>query len=172
MTKNRIAELRREAEMNQRELGDKLGVAQTTVSAWETGKNEPDNESMNTMAKLFHVSIGYLAGYEHDEKYRGLSPKEYDEFVVENMAKHDEEKTQKKIDRYIQSGDESTDEDIDEYEEMKEWQEWEQSGKNVFFEVYKINRLCESLNMEQRKRALKMIELMFPNAKKGKPTVE
>ena len=62
MAKNRIAMLRKEQGMNQRELGERLGVGQTTVSAWETGKYEPDNDSMNTMAQMFGVSIGYLAG--------------------------------------------------------------------------------------------------------------
>lgn len=64
MAKNRIGELRREHGMNQRELGIALGVGQTTVSAWETGKNEPDNEVMHKMAQMFRVSIGFLAGYE------------------------------------------------------------------------------------------------------------
>lgn len=64
--KNRIGILRREAGLNQKELGQKLGVGQTTVSAWETGKNEPDYESLHKMARMFHVSLGYLAGYEED----------------------------------------------------------------------------------------------------------
>lgn len=76
MVKNRIGVLRKELGMNQKELGMKLGVGQTTVSAWETGKNEPDAESLHRMANLFHVSIGYLTGYENSQR-RGLSEAEY-----------------------------------------------------------------------------------------------
>ena len=83
MAKNRIAELRREAGMNQRELGRELGVGQTTISAWETGKNEPDNESMHKMAKFFQVSIGYLMGYE-SSRVAGLTQAELEQYRQEN----------------------------------------------------------------------------------------
>ena len=70
MVKNRIAVLRKEQGMNQKELGMKLGVGQTTVSAWETGKNEPDAESLHKMARLFRVSLHPI----HSEQL-GFRPK-------------------------------------------------------------------------------------------------
>lgn len=71
--KRRIATLRRLKNMTQKELGQKLGVGQTTVSAWETGKTTPDVIQLRSMAQLFHVSIDYLLGYEADkEKYNAM----------------------------------------------------------------------------------------------------
>lgn len=64
MERNRIGDLRREKGWNQKELGDKLGVGQTTVSAWEAGKNEPDYKSIRAMVALFGVSADYLLGFE------------------------------------------------------------------------------------------------------------
>lgn len=64
MERNRIGALRREKGWNQKELGDKLGVGQTTVSAWEAGKNEPDYKSIRAMVALFGVSADYLLGFE------------------------------------------------------------------------------------------------------------
>ena len=85
MERNRIAVLRKEQGMNQKERGIALGVGQTTVSAWETGKNEPDAASLHKMAQLFHVSIGYLIGYENDS-HRGLSGAEYAVYEAQKEA--------------------------------------------------------------------------------------
>lgn len=65
MNRNRIAELRKETGINQRELSERLGVAQTTVSAWENGRNEPDIETFQKLADIFKVNIGYVAGYSN-----------------------------------------------------------------------------------------------------------
>ena len=62
--KNKIKELRLERRLGQKELGKLLNVGQTTVSAWETGKNEPDYKSIHAMAELFGVSADYLMGYD------------------------------------------------------------------------------------------------------------
>ena len=77
MATNRIRALRKEAGYNQKELGEQLGVGQTTVSAWEIGRNEPDNELSHKMAQLFGCSIGYLMGYEPESDQRGLSVDEW-----------------------------------------------------------------------------------------------
>lgn len=61
--KNAIKELRLERGLGQKELGKLLGVGQTTISAWEMGKNEPDYRSIRTMAEMFGVSTDYLMGY-------------------------------------------------------------------------------------------------------------
>ena len=87
MKTNRIAELRRENGMNQKELGAALDVAQTTVSAWETGRNEPDSVSLGRMAKLFHTTIGYLMGLESESYLHGLSKEQYAELDLQRVWK-------------------------------------------------------------------------------------
>lgn len=48
--------------MKQTDLAKKLGIAQSTLSGWETGKFEIDNANLNKLALLFDVSIDYLLG--------------------------------------------------------------------------------------------------------------
>lgn len=60
---NRIKESRKKFGMSQRQLGQLLGVSQTTISAWETGRNEPDIGSIFVMADHFDTTPKKLMGY-------------------------------------------------------------------------------------------------------------
>lgn len=59
---NRIAELRKTANISQAKLGKIIGVAQNTVCNWENGNREPDQVSLNKIADYFNVSVDYLLG--------------------------------------------------------------------------------------------------------------
>lgn len=62
MIGNRIRQLRKEHQLTQAELGNKLGVIKQTISSWENGISSPNNETLTAMAKLFDVSTDYLLG--------------------------------------------------------------------------------------------------------------
>ena len=55
-----IAELRREKELTQEELAEKLNVTNKAVSRWETGSGFPDVDSMLALSSFFGVSINEL----------------------------------------------------------------------------------------------------------------
>ena len=57
---NRIAELRRERGLTQIQLSKALGISQSSLSGYENGKFEPDQEMLLSMAKYFDVSVDYL----------------------------------------------------------------------------------------------------------------
>ena len=59
---NRIKELRAENELLQSDLASRLKVRQNTVSNWETGRSEPDQDALREMSKIFDVSIDYILG--------------------------------------------------------------------------------------------------------------
>ena len=59
---NRIRELRKQKKMTQKELAKHLRIADSTLSYWEMGKYEPDNESLRKLSKFFLVSIDYILG--------------------------------------------------------------------------------------------------------------
>lgn len=40
---------------NQDELGEKIGVSQTTISAWEQGKVKPSAKNIYELAKIYAV---------------------------------------------------------------------------------------------------------------------
>lgn len=176
MTRNRIAALRREAGLNQKELGQKLGVGQTTVSAWEIGRNEPDNAALNRMAQLFHVSIGYLTGYEEDNGRRGLSEPEYRAAMKEAHEKAEKLRFEREREREEKKEQEAkfgvTEEEIEELFRNELLNEWEQSGQDCFFETYQIGKYFEFLTEEQRSRVVTVVEQMFPLAVLGMYTDE
>ena len=58
---NRIRQLRQEKQWTQAELGQKVGVHQKQVSAYERGANVPSTEVLIKLAEAFDVSLDYLA---------------------------------------------------------------------------------------------------------------
>lgn len=57
---NKIAELRCENNLSQKNFGEKLGVSQDTVSLWEKGKSLPATEYVIEIAQLFQLSTDEL----------------------------------------------------------------------------------------------------------------
>lgn len=61
--KNRLKQLRTEKGLTQEELGSQLGLANNTISHYETGSNEPTKfETWQALADYFNVSVPYLQG--------------------------------------------------------------------------------------------------------------
>ncbi|MBQ6358921.1 MAG: helix-turn-helix domain-containing protein [Clostridia bacterium] len=59
---NRIRALRLSKGLKQSDLAGILGIRQNTLSTWETGKYEPDNESLQNIADFFGVTVDYVIG--------------------------------------------------------------------------------------------------------------
>lgn len=62
----RIKEIRKEKELKQRELADKVGVSVQTISGYETGYSQPPLEMMIKIADVLEMSIDYLVGRSDD----------------------------------------------------------------------------------------------------------
>ena len=58
----RIQELREERHMTQVRLSIELGVAQETVSAYESGKHYPSVATLIKLSRLFDASCDYILG--------------------------------------------------------------------------------------------------------------
>lgn len=61
---NRIRELRRSMGITMKQLGKELGVAESTISHYETGRRQLDNETLLRLGEFFGVTVGYLIGAE------------------------------------------------------------------------------------------------------------
>lgn len=59
--KDRIKQLRQERNWSQAQLGNKMGIHQKQVSAYERGRNIPSTEVLMKIADIFDVSLDYLA---------------------------------------------------------------------------------------------------------------
>lgn len=74
---NRIRELRKQRGMTMKELGKIIGAAESTVSHYETGRRQPDNETLFILGEFFEVSVDYLLGGVSypDPRLKDLAPK-------------------------------------------------------------------------------------------------
>lgn len=62
MLDQRIRQLRSERGINQKELGDAVGVSKQSVSNWENGNIMPSVDLLIRLADVFGVSTDYLLG--------------------------------------------------------------------------------------------------------------
>lgn len=55
-----IADCRKESNMTQRQIAEKLGITNRAVSKWETGKSMPDASLMLELCEALHISVNEL----------------------------------------------------------------------------------------------------------------
>lgn len=60
--KNRIRELRKSRGMTMKQLGAVVELAESTISQYETGKRQPDNETLLRLGEFFGVPVDYILG--------------------------------------------------------------------------------------------------------------
>ncbi len=75
-TANRLVQLRKEHNLSQEALAEKLGVSRQAVSKWERAEASPDTDNLIMLAKLYHISLDELlqidsAGYENGDTVSG-----------------------------------------------------------------------------------------------------
>lgn len=58
----KLKSCRKDMSLSQRELGQKIGVAESTISLYESNKRFPDAETLQKISSLFNVSLDYLLG--------------------------------------------------------------------------------------------------------------
>lgn len=75
----RIQEARERKNMRQKDLASRLGIAPNTLSQYETGKREPDFETLKRIADALDTSTDYLLGREDTKKEPPAQSKEFSE---------------------------------------------------------------------------------------------
>lgn len=75
MIGQRLKQLRSEKNLTQAKLASILGVAKTTLAAYEQEKSEPSIDTLKKLADYFNVSVDYLIGYKNciHEEYQPVS---------------------------------------------------------------------------------------------------
>ena len=70
-----LAELRKEKNLTQDELGEQIGVTNKTVSRWENGNYLPPVEMLRILSKFYDVSINEILNGEriNDCNYKNIS---------------------------------------------------------------------------------------------------
>ncbi|MCU4932824.1 transcriptional regulator [Bacillus thuringiensis] len=57
-----LRKLRKNQKLTMKELGQKLNLAESTISGYENGNRKPDYDTLNKFADFFEVSTDYLLG--------------------------------------------------------------------------------------------------------------
>ena len=60
----KLQKLRKENNLTQEELAQKLFVSRTAISKWETGRGMPSMESLQLISKYFDISLDLLLSNE------------------------------------------------------------------------------------------------------------
>ncbi len=80
--KNRLKELRKEFEMTQQDLANKIGIVRTAITNYETGRTIPDSETLSVMAKIFNTTTDYLLGNSDIRNpYSNTNIKQEEEYI-------------------------------------------------------------------------------------------
>lgn len=78
--------LRKNKHLTQQQLADRLGVAKSVVSYYETGDRFPSYDVLIKIARTFHVTTDYLLGMERTHMLNLSGLTEEDIAVVETVA--------------------------------------------------------------------------------------
>ena len=81
----RIRILRKEHNMTQLQLAEKMNVTDKAVSKWERGESTPDTDTLIELAKLYNASLDELVGHEKTNKENEEEP---DSTGYENTVRH------------------------------------------------------------------------------------
>lgn len=77
----RLKQLRKNNNLTQKQVGQRIGVAISAVSSYESGVRYPTYESLVKLSRLYNVTTDYLIGLS-DRNLIDLSELEEDEVVL------------------------------------------------------------------------------------------
>lgn len=97
MIGGKIAELRKEQGLNQKELAKKIGVSRSALSLYEIDRTEPDLETVKKIASLFGVTTDYLLGAEGDAMGTEENTNEVAKRIGRNLKVLRESTTQREL---------------------------------------------------------------------------
>jgi len=66
---NSIKKLRKEKKLSQEQLAEQLHVTRQAVSNWETGKTQPDIDTLTQLAGIFDVSLERMIYGKEKKKF-------------------------------------------------------------------------------------------------------
>ncbi|CAM3779325.1 helix-turn-helix domain-containing protein [Alkalicoccus chagannorensis] len=66
MDGQRLKRLRKERNLTQQQLGEKIFVSKVSISGYESGERTPDTDNLGKLADFFEVTTDYLMGRTDD----------------------------------------------------------------------------------------------------------
>lgn len=81
MLGSRLSYLRKSKGKTQEDISKVLGVTRPAYTAYETGKRNPDYDTLEKIADYYDVSIDYLLGRTDDKDFSKNDDKEFEAFA-------------------------------------------------------------------------------------------
>lgn len=88
-----IAELRKEKNMTQQQLGDKIGVSFKTISKWETGRGMPELSLLKPLSEELEITINEILSGERIQDKNDI--KKLEENMIHTIEYTEKQKKQK-----------------------------------------------------------------------------
>lgn len=82
-----LKSLRESRKITQSQLGEYLGAKKSAISLWESGKRQPDQETLVRIATYFDVTVDYLLGREEQSSVPQEKAPADDPLTEQIMAK-------------------------------------------------------------------------------------
>ena len=92
-----VCELRKEKQMTQKEMAEKLGITDKAISKWERGLSYPDISMLEPIAELLDVSVMELLQGQRIQKETTLTVQEAQKMVDDSLILSDSEIHRKHI---------------------------------------------------------------------------
>ncbi|MGN9162046.1 helix-turn-helix domain-containing protein [Clostridium sulfidigenes] len=87
--KENLKKLRKEKNISQEQLAEKLNISRQAISKWESGKAYPDIDNLILLRDIFNVSLDELMVNEKTDKGKSINQEEY--VSSDNKDSYDEE---------------------------------------------------------------------------------
>lgn len=75
MLSENLLTLRKQKQMTQEEVAEKIGVSRQALAKWENGDTLPDIEKCRSLADIYGVSLDALVNYSKEEEGLPIPPK-------------------------------------------------------------------------------------------------
>ena len=85
---NLLKNLRKDAGLTQKELADKVGVTNSTISFYEQEERSTSVDMIIRLSKIFNVSVDYLLGIDQKRNINLSGLKEEDIQLIQCMVEH------------------------------------------------------------------------------------
>ena len=83
-----LKRLRLDAGITQKQLAKEIGIAQATISQWESGTSKPTADALIALCNYYGVSADFILGISKDKEGEGQLDKSVEECIamIDNLT--------------------------------------------------------------------------------------
>ncbi|RDY70281.1 XRE family transcriptional regulator [Halobacillus trueperi] len=102
----RLARLRRTRDLSQEEFARRVGINRSTYARYETGKTQPDFDTLDKIAAFYDVSVDYLLGRSIKPEHSLIDPDEDFEgffgFDLDSLSEKEKEELKDQLKKEVE----------------------------------------------------------------------